>query len=93
MGDAWQTPAQTLATSHGDCEDYAILKYATLLRSGLSVALSAHCRWRDQIDRRQSAACWPRVSGWRVAGTLDNNAQRGDPTSPDRSNVAYFRIA
>ena len=22
-GDAWQTPAQTLATSHGDCEDYA----------------------------------------------------------------------
>ena len=37
-GDAWQTPAQTLATSHGDCEDYAILKYATLLRAGLSVA-------------------------------------------------------
>jgi predicted transglutaminase-like cysteine proteinase len=37
-GDAWQTPAQTLAMSHGDCEDYAILKYATLLRAGLSVA-------------------------------------------------------
>ncbi len=36
--DAWQTPAQTLTTSHGDCEDYAILKYATLLRAGLSVA-------------------------------------------------------
>ena len=36
--DAWQTPAQTLATSQGDCEDYAILKYATLLRAGLSVA-------------------------------------------------------
>jgi predicted transglutaminase-like cysteine proteinase len=35
-GDAWQTPAQTLAILHGDCEDYAILKYATLLRAGLS---------------------------------------------------------
>jgi predicted transglutaminase-like cysteine proteinase len=37
-GDAWQTPAQTLAISQGDCEDYAILKYAPLLRAGLSVA-------------------------------------------------------
>jgi predicted transglutaminase-like cysteine proteinase len=37
-GDAWQTPAQTLAILHGDCEDYAILKYATLLRAGLSAA-------------------------------------------------------
>lgn len=36
--DAWQTPAQTLAILHGDCEDYAILKYATLLRAGLSAA-------------------------------------------------------
>src|SRR5258705_3244517 len=37
-GDAWQTPAQTLAISYGDCEDYAILKYATLLRAGLAAA-------------------------------------------------------
>ncbi len=37
-GDAWQAPAQTLASSKGDCEDYAILKYATLLRAGLSAA-------------------------------------------------------
>ncbi len=37
-GDAWQTPTQTLAISHGDCEDYAILKYATLLRAGLPSA-------------------------------------------------------
>ena len=36
--DAWQTPVQTLAVLHGDCEDYAILKYATLLRAGLSAA-------------------------------------------------------
>jgi predicted transglutaminase-like cysteine proteinase len=37
-GDVWQTPAQTLAIARGDCEDYAILKYATLLRAGLSAA-------------------------------------------------------
>ena len=37
-GDAWQTPTQTLAISRGDCEDYAILKYATLLRAGLPSA-------------------------------------------------------
>ena len=36
--DAWQTPLQTLAILHGDCEDYAILKYATLLRAGLPSA-------------------------------------------------------
>ena len=30
--------AQTLAISRGDCEDYAILKYATLLRTGLPSA-------------------------------------------------------
>ena len=37
-GDTWQTPAQTLTILHGDCEDYAILKYATLLQAGLSAA-------------------------------------------------------
>src|SRR5258708_39711996 len=37
-GDAWQTPAQTLTILHGDCEDYAILKYSTLLQAGLSAA-------------------------------------------------------
>src|SRR5258708_31828212 len=33
-GDAWQTPAQTLTILHGDCEDYAILKYATCFKPG-----------------------------------------------------------
>ena len=33
--DVWQPPAQTLAQSRGDCEDFAILKYAVLLKAGL----------------------------------------------------------
>lgn len=34
--DTWQTPWTTLSRSAGDCEDYAILKYAILLLSGVS---------------------------------------------------------
>ncbi len=33
--DYWQPPAVTLAKGTGDCEDYAILKYAILLKSGM----------------------------------------------------------
>jgi predicted transglutaminase-like cysteine proteinase len=33
--DVWQPPAYTWAHRSGDCEDYAILKYAMLLKSGL----------------------------------------------------------
>jgi predicted transglutaminase-like cysteine proteinase len=32
--DDWQTPEQTLALGHGDCMDFAILKYATILSAG-----------------------------------------------------------
>ncbi len=34
--DVWQTPAVTLAQLTGDCEDFAILKYALLAASGVS---------------------------------------------------------
>jgi predicted transglutaminase-like cysteine proteinase len=34
--DEWQIPAVTMAMHYGDCEDIAILKYATLLKSGVS---------------------------------------------------------
>lgn len=34
QGDRWQTPQETMEELAGDCEDYAILKYAVLLHSG-----------------------------------------------------------
>jgi predicted transglutaminase-like cysteine proteinase len=34
--DRWSPPLETLTTGHGDCEDYAIAKYAALLRAGMS---------------------------------------------------------
>lgn len=36
--DCWQTPAETLASGRGDCEDYAIAKYFSLLAVGMPVA-------------------------------------------------------
>jgi len=32
---AWQSPKQTLMQAQGDCKDYALLKYAALLKSGV----------------------------------------------------------
>ena len=34
--DHWSHPLETLRSNSGDCEDYAIVKYATLLAAGLS---------------------------------------------------------
>lgn len=34
--DRWSAPLETLASGEGDCEDYAILKYALLRLSGLA---------------------------------------------------------
>jgi predicted transglutaminase-like cysteine proteinase len=36
--DDWQTPTQTMTSMSGDCEDFAILKYAVMKRSGLPEA-------------------------------------------------------
>ena len=34
--DYWATPAETLAMGRGDCEDFAIAKYFTLLNTGIA---------------------------------------------------------
>jgi predicted transglutaminase-like cysteine proteinase len=36
--DYWATPLQTLAKGQGDCEDYAIAKYFSLLASGVPMS-------------------------------------------------------
>lgn len=36
IDDYWQTPMQTLLDKTGDCEDFAIAKYFTLLELGIS---------------------------------------------------------
>jgi predicted transglutaminase-like cysteine proteinase len=37
QSDYWATPIETLGTSAGDCEDYTIAKYFTLIRLGVPV--------------------------------------------------------
>lgn len=36
VADRWSAPLETLASGQGDCEDYAILKYATLRLAGFA---------------------------------------------------------
>jgi predicted transglutaminase-like cysteine proteinase len=36
VADHWSDPFETLQSNRGDCEDYAIVKYAALLEAGLS---------------------------------------------------------
>jgi transglutaminase-like putative cysteine protease len=58
--DAWQTPTQTMTAQSGDCEDFAILKYAVMKRSGLPGGVDADRARPDQGAQRQSR---PRVAG------------------------------
>jgi len=37
QSDYWATPLETLARQAGDCEDFSILKYVTLLLAGIDV--------------------------------------------------------
>jgi predicted transglutaminase-like cysteine proteinase len=36
VSDRWSAPFETIESGRGDCEDYAIVKYAALVQSGLS---------------------------------------------------------
>jgi len=38
QGDYWATPMESLGHEKGDCEDFAIAKYFTLLSSGMNVS-------------------------------------------------------
>ena len=35
--DYWATPLETMGTSQGDCEDFSIAKYATLILAGVDI--------------------------------------------------------
>ena len=71
--DRWSPPLETLTTGHGDCEDYAIAKYAALLRAGVASEdvklVIVHRRLPDE----EHAVAAARVGGrWFI---LDNRTQ------------------
>jgi predicted transglutaminase-like cysteine proteinase len=53
--DRWTSPLATLATGAGDCEDYAILKYAVLRESGVAPADLRLLLVRDLLSRQDHA--------------------------------------
>ena len=70
VADRWSTPFETLRSSRGDCEDYAILKYAALLVAGVPAADVKIVILKHLLPREDHAAVAARVDGeWLI---LDN---------------------
>jgi predicted transglutaminase-like cysteine proteinase len=53
--DYWASPLETLNQGRGDCEDYAIAKYASLLAAGVMPARLRLVYVRAQIGRQAQA--------------------------------------
>jgi predicted transglutaminase-like cysteine proteinase len=70
VADHWSPPLETLQTHRGDCEDYAIVKYAALLEAGLSRDDMKIVILRDFVRNEDHAVLAARVDGeWLI---LDN---------------------
>ena len=57
--DYWASPLETLNQGQGDCEDYAIAKYFSLLALGIPTAKLRLVYVRAQIDGPHAAASAP----------------------------------
>jgi predicted transglutaminase-like cysteine proteinase len=74
VADLWSSPFETLASGMGDCEDYAIAKFAVLRASGISETDIKMLLVRDMAVREDHAVLAVRVEGrWLV---LDNRYSR-----------------
>ena len=68
--DRWSAPLETLQSSRGDCEDYAIVKYAALLGAGISESDLKIVIFKNLLPREDHAALAAHVDGqWFI---LDN---------------------
>jgi predicted transglutaminase-like cysteine proteinase len=68
--DRWSDPLETLHSNSGDCEDYAIVKYAALLAAGVSKNALKIVVWRNRLPDEEHAVVAVRVDGqWLI---LDN---------------------
>lgn len=74
VADRWSSPLATLASGRGDCEDYALLKYALLKDSGFDPADLRIFLVRDMQVQQDHAVLAVRTGGrWLV---LDNRIAR-----------------
>jgi predicted transglutaminase-like cysteine proteinase len=68
--DRWSAPLETLQSSRGDCEDYAIVKYAALLGAGMSESDLKIVIFKTLLPKENHAALAAYVDGqWLI---LDN---------------------
>lgn len=73
MPDYWSAPLDTLASGRGDCEDYAIAKYAVLREAGVAASDMKIVLLRDNLRREDHAILAVLSEGeWMV---LDNHLQ------------------
>jgi predicted transglutaminase-like cysteine proteinase len=61
--DHWSSPLETLQSGHGDCEDYAIVKYLALLDVGMSEADLRIVLMRNVFPNEDHAVLAARVDG------------------------------
>jgi predicted transglutaminase-like cysteine proteinase len=67
VADRWSPPFETLSTHRGDCEDYAILKYAALLAAGVPRDDVKIVILRNLLPDEDHAVAAARVHGaWRI---------------------------
>jgi predicted transglutaminase-like cysteine proteinase len=70
VADHWSAPFETLQSSRGDCEDYAIVKYIALLDAGVPADEVKIVVLRSMFPREDHAAVAAKVDGeWLI---LDN---------------------
>jgi predicted transglutaminase-like cysteine proteinase len=79
--DRWSSPLASFATGKGDCEDYAIAKYAALREAGVADADMRLLLVRDRTVRQDHAVLAARLDGrWlildnRWAGLREDNSE------------------
>jgi predicted transglutaminase-like cysteine proteinase len=90
VADLWSSPLETLASGAGDCEDYAIAKFAVLLAAGIPEKDLKLLLVRDLAVRQDHAVLTVRVNGrWLV---LDNRRMALIETSDLPEFMPLFAI-
>lgn len=90
VADLWSSPLETLSSGMGDCEDYAIAKYALLEAAGVPEADMRMLLVRDLAVRQDHAVLAVRVDGrWLV---LDNRYARLSETRDLPQFMPLFAI-
>lgn len=84
-GDVWTSPLATLATTRGDCEDYAIAKYLALREAGIAGEDMRLIIAEDTVAREDHAVLAVRLGeSWLI---LDNR----NHTLADAAEVRHLR--